>query len=719
MTRPQPTSARPGPRPIGVCRVSLGRSLLAAIVGLSALSAAWADPPAPAAVDTTDWLCTLCTYNYGWLRQLDAGLGNVSADSFKFGQYNGLEKSGPFWLLGGDVTYRSKDGQYFDLTGKNLGIASRDLSVDGGTQGEYAWYAELQEIPHFVAADGRTTFSGLGTSSLTLPKDWVTGGSTPQMTGLQQASQGVDIQDARHIASTGLKLTPPKSNWEYSADFQRDTQSGNQVLGGSFLTTTTLLPAPINYRTDQMHAAADYRDGGWQVGFGFYGSYFRDANAALVWENPFAALTPGATEGQLAGAPDNDFNAVTFSSAWQVFSNTRLMASASVGRGTQDAPFLAASLNGSLSTEQLPRTNLGGEVDTLNYSLRGYSSPLSNLDLTLDYSVDRRDNHTPQAIYQEVITDNYVAGDVTNIPYSFSRERADLIADYRVYSRIHLEAGASHEGDDRTFGDAATTRTDAIWTSIRGDLTSSLSASLKADHERRVSPDYTPVDYLFATQNPLLRQLDLADRTRDQTTGQITFSPSANWSAGLSAEDDDDRYDGTSIGLTQSKNIDYTIELGYAAAEGTSVESYFTQQSTAWRQAGSQSFTDPDWQAERDDDIQTVGISAKLPDLYLGLDGGIDLSYSFSRGATAVTTGGSGVAFPDISMRMQHLSVFAKYRINSKLAFRVDYQIERYVSTDWTLDGLSQDTVSNLLALGLGSPNYVVNVLSVTLEYGF
>lgn len=694
--------------------------LLVALASVVLAIHAQANPPTkPAAVDTSKWECQFCAYTYGWNGQLDVGLGNVSSSSYKFGEYTGLEKSGLYLLLGGDAAYRDKDGHYINVVADNLGIASRDLSMGGGKQGLYELTAEFQEIPQFIANSGRTPFLGIGSDTLTLPSNWVPGGATGQMTSLNRDLRPVDIENTRRITTLGVKVMPPKSHWHFTVHFQRDTRNGTEALGGNFLTTTTLLPEAMHYRTDQVRASAEYDVAKWQVGFGYYGSFFQDADTALTWNNPFLPITPGATQGQMGTPPSNNYNALSFSGAWQAWENTRLMATASVGRGTQNATFLASTLNTQLSPAALPRSSLDGEMDTVNYALRAYSYVLPGLNLTADYTVDKHDNHTPQAAYQQVITDTYIADYAINVPYSFSRELGRVIADYRLSSHIHLEGGGSYEDDDRTFLSAASTQTNSLWASIRANPVSSVSTFLQVMHERRYSPDYSPIDDLFASQNPLLRQFDLADRTRNQVKGQVSYAPDSKWSAGVSAEDDDDQYTGTTIGLTQSKDLNYTLSLTYTPSSEFDINGYFTQERIAWRQANSEDFAAPDWYADQEDAIQTVGLSAELRNIKPGLDGGVNFSYSLARGDTVIMTGASIPAFPNLTMRTQSLSVYTKYTINQKWGLRVAYQIERYATTDWSLDGVNPSTISNVLALGIYSPNYVVNVVSITAQYSF
>ncbi|MGA9855615.1 MAG: MtrB/PioB family decaheme-associated outer membrane protein [Gammaproteobacteria bacterium] len=695
-------------------------AVLAAILGIAFTTVVYADSTSGAAsVDTTNWQCRLCTYAYGWTGDLDAGLGNVSSSSYKFGEYTGLEDSGIYLIAGGNTAYRDKDGKYLDVTATNLGLSSRDVTIEGGEQGLYELSVEYQEIPQYIANSGSTPFQGLGSDTLTLPANWVPGGSTGQMTNLNRDQQNVDIQNTRRIASMGMKIMPPRSNWSYSVHFQRDTQDGTDALGGNFVTTNSILPAYFDYRTNQVRASADYAVDKWQVSFGYYGSFFQDANAAITWSNPFTPLTPGATQGQMAQPPNNNFNAITFSGAWQAFTNTRFMATASVGRGTQDATFLSTTINSQLSPAPLPVNSLDGVMDTVNYALRANSNVLPDLSLTADYTVNKRDNHTPQESYQQVITDTYLSDYAVNIPYSFNHELARLIADYRVSSGIHLEAGSSYDDEERFYTETASTQTNTYWASIRANPTSSISTNLQFTHERRYSPDYTAVDTLFSPENPLMRQFDLADRTRNQMTGQASYSINTQWSAGVSAEDDDDQYDGTTIGLTQGKTFNYTLSLTYTPTNTLNLNSYYTQERSSWRQANSQTYSTADWYGDDENTFQTVGLSAEMRDIKPGLDGGVDFNYALANGATAVSTGAPGPIFPNITMRIQSVSLYAKYRLNTKWGVKAAYRIERYSTTDWSIDGVTTSTIPNVMALGIYSPNYVVNVISVSTQYSF
>ena len=47
------------------------------------------------------------------------------------------------------------------------------------------------------------------------------------------------------------------------------------------------------------------------------------------------------------------------------------------------------------------------------------------------------------------------------------------------------------------------------------------------------------------------------------------------------------------------------------------------------------------------------------------------------------------------------------------------YWYERYDSSNLALDGVTPDTIPNVLSLGIQSPSYDVSVVAVSLRYNF
>ena len=73
---------------------------------------------------------------------IELGAGYVSDDSYRFGRFTGLHEQGPFLVGGLDVRFVPGRPDYLDLQGRNLGLDSRYLRLDGGWQGRQEYFIE-------------------------------------------------------------------------------------------------------------------------------------------------------------------------------------------------------------------------------------------------------------------------------------------------------------------------------------------------------------------------------------------------------------------------------------------------------------------------------------------------------------------------------------------------------------------------------------------------
>lgn len=84
---------------------------------------------------------------------VEVGIGSVGDDSFRFGRYTGMDRQGGFAVLGLDVRLREAyDGagaRYWSLTGSDLGLTSRAVRFEQGTQGNYKVFVTYDQLPTF------------------------------------------------------------------------------------------------------------------------------------------------------------------------------------------------------------------------------------------------------------------------------------------------------------------------------------------------------------------------------------------------------------------------------------------------------------------------------------------------------------------------------------------------------------------------------------------
>ncbi|MDE2150204.1 MAG: MtrB/PioB family decaheme-associated outer membrane protein [Gammaproteobacteria bacterium] len=670
--------------------------------------------------DISTWKCHFCDFDYGFHGSLDAGTIGLDRGSYRFGKYSGLYHSALYPLAGGELRYRNAKGNYLDLEATRLGLFSRAVTLDAGRQGLLEFHALFRDIPQYLYDDAQTPFVGIGGSRLSLPANWATGGATTQMTALPGSLQSIGIRQKRETYGLGLRFLPPKTHWSFDVKFLHDRKSGSQVTGANFLTSSSLLPAPIDYGTDQIDAGVQYRRRDWQLQFAYYGSFFHNTDNSLTWTNPFTPFAAGADVGRLSVAPDNAFNQFSVSGAWQLLSSTRLMASAALGRELQNETFIPTTANPNLPSVNLPQSGLDGRVNTGNYTVRLTSTPVRQLSLTAEYLEDRRDNKTAQSAYTQVATDVNVTGSRVNLPYSFDRLTMRLIADYRVARIVSLEAGGEEQHYDRSFQEVARSYTTSFWTEARTVFAADFGASVKYQRSHRTIGDYQPLESISPAENPLLRKFDLADRVRNRVQASVYYTPRPSASLGLVMEHNDDDYGRSQIGLTKAKDYSLNLSGTWTPVQKASLYLYLTRQVISADQAGSQNGSIPDWFGHTSDWVSSVSLGGKWSDVLPKLDAGIDGVLSYTRETIHIDLGSPAIPqFPKNTVRELGLQLFSRYHLSKHSSVRVDYWHQSYVTRDFAFDGVAPTTISNVLTLGIGSPDYHVNLLAVSYRYSF
>ncbi len=691
--------------------------LLGVLSLLPAPAAAEDAKAAAAAVDTSKWLCKLCKFESGTSGSVEVGAGNVSDSSAKFGEYNGLDEKGGYLVGGAVARHRAAGGTYWNARAADLGLDTRSAEIDGGRQGAYGLSLSYDEIPHVISDSARTPFLGSGGASLTLPAGFPA--ATTALMPLAGTLQTVDIETKRKRLGVGASWLP-RSGWKYALGFRRENRDGTKRASGAFFVNAAQLIEPVDYDTDQIDASASYTGRRLQARLAYYGSRFKNANDALTWQNPFTVPAfPGATAGQRALPPDNQFHQLSATLGYQLTERTRASADIAWGRMTQDESFLAPTLNGTLAVPALPRGSLDGRVDTLNADVKLSSALTERLGLNASYAHDERDNRTPQATYPWATTDMFLSTPRANLPYGFTRDLAKLSGDYRFSQRLRASVGADHDRLKRTYQEVDRTRENTIWGKARAHALEKIDLTLKLAHGERRNDGYQAPPGITPPENPLLRKYNMASRDRDSAGLRADIAATDRLNVGLGVDTSKDDYFDSPIGLTEAKDTSLNGDLSFALSERTSLNAFASRATIKSTQAGSELFAAPDWTAENHDTVQVLGIGVRHAAIKDKLDLGADYTTTRTRGEIKVATVVPAPGFPELTTKLRTLRLYAAYRVDKKISLHGRYWHERYSSADWMLDGVAPATIPNVLTLGEQSPNYSVDVIQISLRYAF
>ncbi len=324
----------------------------------------------------------------GWL---ELGIAAQSDDAYHFGRYTGHEESGGLLNASGGYTYRAKDnGGYLDVHANDLGLESRDIGLEAGRQGKYGVAVEYDQIPNFREPDTRSPFRRAGDGVLGLPAGWIDGGSSSTMPTLAADAARVPLQTERDRLGIKFVVTPG-TRWEFSGHFRREEKDGVKDTGGTIgFNQTSMLPVPVNTRTDDFGLALGYRGDRLQASMAYDGSLFRNDFARIAWDNPFTAF-PTSPTGQMADAPDNEFHQWSAMLGYQLSDATRVTARLASGKMTQNDALLPYTVNPGIVTGALPTARFDGEVETTLAKVEINSRPTSKMRLDASYTYSDRD----------------------------------------------------------------------------------------------------------------------------------------------------------------------------------------------------------------------------------------------------------------------------------------------------------------------------------------
>ncbi len=689
--------------------------LLCMPVSLCALAAIETEPPAD--VDRSHWECGYCVFETGFHGEAEAGVGYNSQDSYKYGEYNGLQDDGAFLIGNATARYRDDDAHYLDLRIRDLGLDTRSMDIKGGQQGRYKLFLEYDEIPHFISDTARTPYRGQGNDRLRLPAGWVPAGSTAGMTALPGSLKDADLETKRKRLGLGAAFIPA-SKWETAIKVRHEEKDGQKSAAGTFFFNAAQLIEPVDYVTDEVEASVSYNTKNWQSRLSYYGSFFDDRNDSLTWQNAYNPIVAGANSGKLALPPDNRFNQILLSSGYSLNENTRFSGDIAIGRMEQDEDLLAATQNPNLAVA-LPRNSADAKVDTLTANLKVDSRVSRKVSLNAAWRYNDRDNKTPTDTFTPVTTDVFIATPRKNVPYSFTDNSLSLGGDYRINLLTRLSAGYEYQTKERTHQEVDKTKEGTFWGKMKMRAREWLDVEFKAAHAQRDNSGYHTVSQTVPPENPLMRKYNLADRDRDTGSFHATFTPLERVSIGLGIDLSRDDYENSELGLTESKEHNYNLDTSVLLTDATSIHAFVGRQVIKSEQAGSQAFAAADWTAKNDDTFDTLGIGVKHALIKDKLDIGVDYAHARSVGEIRVDTGATGGVFPDLKTDLDTVKLYADYRMRENLTLHGAYWYEKYNSEDWAVDGVNPATIPNVISLGEDSPDYDAHVVMLSVRYKF
>lgn len=508
--------------------MSFNHTLLAAsiaAIGLTVPAAAWAD-------EAANEIRRLTRPD----SEIELGIGDVSKNSFNFGDYTGLNKRGAYAIANVSVVRRNdNDARYLEIVGGNLGLDSRSLTIEGGEQGNFGLRFGYSELPKLHSDTYQTPYNGMGTSRLTAPAGWaatidgVPGGAinvpvaantiaTTGMTALAPNMKPFEVRTDRKDVSLGLTKMLP-AGWEVELSYKHNKKEGTKLKGAPLQISTggsrgtLLVPDPVDYTDDQFNALARYVGEKLQVQLGYSASLFKNSAQPLVFDNLYynAASTSGGNmlTGQLGTMPDNEAHQINATAGYTLTKDTRLSGSVSVGRMTQNQAFLPYISTNPNALGALPATSLNGQVNTTHVDFKINSKLAQSVKLTAGYRYDDRDNRTPVNQYRYQAVDNTVLANYANnasqstrrwnMPLSKTKQVLFGDLDFHLSKATTMKLAYDYDDVKHTYEPTAGDKEQTVKAEVKHQFNEMASGGIGYAHSKRDAAAYDGGEALKAT----------------------------------------------------------------------------------------------------------------------------------------------------------------------------------------------------------------------------
>ena len=700
-------------------------------------------------------------------KELTIGAYGLSEDAYRYGKYSGLTDSGAYvlfdFLLDKRPDPKSSDTTRWRAQGWRLGLDSRRVELDYNQQGTQRFKADYREIPNYRFSDGLTPYRQQSPGEWNLASGWNVDPNNATTRGFRNLQENlvnlsVDTKRRRLDLAYDRKLG---SKWNVAIDYRHETKKGERTLGSVFgfnfvNVRGVILPAPVDYTTDTLEAMIGYGTSRAQINFGVYASFFNNGDNTLVFQNAYShqaqwadsVAYPGS-EGRIALEPDNSYVQFRMNGGWNFGSGSRLTADFSVGTMKQNDRLLPYTINPDLVVDTpVPLQKLDAKIDTTMFNLRFTSKLARRLGLAVNYRYDDRDNKTPQAVYPYIGADSqdqraYEDGRI-NLPYSYTRQKADAIATWRFARAFRLKAGVEYTDYNRDFMEVEDSD-ELAWLagiSYRGWS----MASVKFDYRntsRDVSEYVGNVPLLNSTvpgtvgdddfqNHQLLRKYFLTDRDRDEYRIRADFFPDPQINVGFAASYFKDDYDAGFFGLNEAKVQSWSVDAGWYPAKNIALTGFYTnekydssQSSRYFFSSTSVTDSDNDWFADTEDRVDTYNLSLTFSQVgadrgWKDVELGVDYTYSNTESAIdVVAVSRNSEPLPDLLSKMQTFSIWGSFAVGDRSSIRLSAESNEIKTADWGLDDVVPDTLAEVLLLGQSAANYDLWLLSASWTYRF
>ncbi|MBI1875019.1 MAG: MtrB/PioB family outer membrane beta-barrel protein [Acidobacteria bacterium] len=396
-----------------------------------------------------------------------------------------------------------------------------------------------------------------------------------------------DIQARRDVAGLTASFASSK-DLTFNFSFNSTARNGHEPKGASFgFSVADQLPVPLDNRTNDFSAAAEWTKPEGMVRVAWDGSWFHNNIHELLFDNPVRATDTspidfsgysngrGAARSRMSVPPSNNLNTVSAIGLYKMPAHSAVNAQLSFTTMRQNDTLIPWTSNAVIASPavyknfpglaSLPRNTAEAEVRGVNALVNYTTRPTRFFGLTMRYRYNDRQNRTPTFDAREYVRLDAVpeeTGGETE-PFNIRQNTLDVNGLFNVTSRTSIRLGYTLDDFKRTSRELSGSTDYTFRTTVDTVGNQYLMVRLIYEHSERVGTGLSVELLEEAGFQPGLRTYDIADRVRDRGWMAFTVTPVSllDLSFAVAAGRDTFGGPGREFGLMDNKNTVYNFGI--------------------------------------------------------------------------------------------------------------------------------------------------------------
>lgn len=394
-----------------------------------------------------------------------------------------------------------------------------------------------------------------------------------------------DIQARRDSAGVAGTFMATK-DLAINVSFNSTSRSGHEPKGASFgFSVASQLPVPLDNRTNDLSAAAEWLNKQAMFRIAWDGSWFRNSIHEILFDNPVRAddTDPidtsgysngrGAARSRMATPPSNSLNTVSAAGLYKMPGHSNVNGTVSFTTMRQNDALIPWTSNQVINSPavfrdfpglaSLPRSTAEAKVEAINALLDYTSRPNRFFGLTVRYRYNDHRNLTPIFDATEYVRMDAVPEDTGGPTQQFNirQNTLDVNATFNVMAHTDFRVGYTLDDAKRT-GREFSDSTDYTFRATLDTVGSQyVMVRLIYENSQRIGTGFSEQSLEDGGFQPGLRTYDVSDRDRNRGWVVVTVTPTSIFDFTFSLAAARDRFGGAGheFGLLNNDNTVYNL----------------------------------------------------------------------------------------------------------------------------------------------------------------